>query len=50
MPKGIPPTQDHDHDIHLILGILPPNIKPCRYPYAEKSEIDHMVEEMLELA
>jgi hypothetical protein len=24
IPKGLPPTQDPDHDIHLILGSVPP--------------------------
>ena len=27
-PKGIPPIPDHDHAIHLILGSVPPNIRP----------------------
>jgi hypothetical protein len=48
IPKGIPPTRNHDHDIHLIPGSVPPNINPYRYPYAQKSEIECMVEEMLE--
>eukprot|EP00253_Pinus_taeda_P015188 PITA_15188 len=47
-PKGIPPMCDHDHDIHLILGSFPPNIRPYRYPYVQKSEIECMVAEMLE--
>jgi hypothetical protein len=34
IPKGLSPTQNHDHDIHLILGSVPPNIRPYRYPYA----------------
>ena len=46
--KGLPPILDHDHAIHLILGSVPPNIRPYRYPYAQKSEIEHMVVEMLE--
>ena len=46
--KGIPPPGDHDHPIHLILGSVPPNIKPCKDPYGQKTEIEHMVEEMLE--
>jgi hypothetical protein len=41
MPKGIPPA-------HLYLGGVPPNIRPYRYPYAQKSEIEHMIKEMLE--
>jgi hypothetical protein len=34
IPKGLPPTQNHDHSIHLILGSVPPNIMPYIYPYA----------------
>jgi hypothetical protein len=44
IPKGLPPTRNHDHAIHLIPGSVPPNIRPYRYPYAQKSEIEHMVE------
>eukprot|EP00253_Pinus_taeda_P032507 PITA_32507 len=47
-PKGLPPIRDHDHAIHLILGSVPPNIRPYKYPYAQKSEIERMVVEMLE--
>jgi hypothetical protein len=32
IPKGIPPTRNHDHEIHLIPGSVPPNIRPYRYP------------------
>ena len=49
IPKVIPPTQDHDHSIHLILGSVPPNIRPYIYPYAQKIEIDLMVEEILKV-
>ena len=48
-PKGIPPIRDHDHAIHLIPGSLPPNIRPYRYPYVKKREIEHMIAEMLEV-
>jgi hypothetical protein len=47
-PKGLPPIHDHDHAIHLIPESVPPNIRPYRYPYAQKSEIERMVAEMLE--
>ena len=47
-PKGLPPIRDHDHAIHPIPGSVPPNIRPYRYPYAQKSEIERMVAEMLE--
>ena len=46
--RGILPTCNHDHAIHLILGSVPPNIRPYRYPYAQKSEIECMVDKMLE--
>ena len=48
IPRGFPPTHDHDHAIHLILGSVPPNIRPYRYPYAQKSEIEHMFGKILE--
>jgi len=48
-PKGLPPIRDDDHSIHLIQGSVPPNIRPYRYPYAQKSENECMVTEMLEV-
>ena len=48
-PKGLPPIHDHDHAIHLIPGSVPPNIRPYRYPCSQKSEIECMVAEMLEV-
>jgi hypothetical protein len=30
IPKGIPPSLDHDHAIHLQLESVPPNIIPYR--------------------
>jgi hypothetical protein len=48
MPKGLPLAQDHDHVIHLQPGSVPPNIRPYRYTYTQKSEIERMVQEMLE--
>eukprot|EP00253_Pinus_taeda_P021968 PITA_21968 len=47
--KGLPPIHDHDHAIHLIPGSVPPNIRPYRYLYAQKSEIEHIVAEMIEV-
>ena len=48
MPKDLPPTQDHVCVIHLIQKSLPPKNKPYRYLYAQKSDLECMVEEMLE--
>ena len=47
-PKRLPPIRDHDFSIHSILGSVPPNIRPYRYPYVQKSEIERMIVEMLE--
>ena len=47
-PKVFPPIHDYDHVIHLILESVPPNIRPYKYPYGKKSEIERMVAKMLE--
>ena len=36
-PKGLQPIHDRDHAIHLIPRSVPPNIRPYRYPYAQRS-------------
>ena len=46
-PKGLPPIHVHDHAIHLIPGSVTQNIRTYKYPYAQKSEIERMVAEML---
>lgn len=49
MCKGFPPTRGHDHAIHLQPRIVAPNISPYKYSHAQKSEIKHMVQEMLKV-
>ena len=49
-PKGLPLIRDHDQVIHLIPGSVPPNIRPYKYPYVQKSEIERMIAEMLEIS
>jgi hypothetical protein len=47
-PQGLPPSHGvHDHSIPLVLGSLPPNIRPYRHPFAQKNEIEKMVQELL---
>ena len=46
--KDLPPPRDHDHANPLVSGSVAPNIRPYRYPYGQKSEIERMVDEMLE--
>jgi hypothetical protein len=33
--------------ITLILGSLPPNIRPYRHPFAQKNEIEKIIQELL---
>jgi hypothetical protein len=47
-PQGLPPSRDvHDHSIPLVPNSLPPNIHPYRHPFAQKNEIEKMVQELL---
>jgi hypothetical protein len=47
-PQGLPPSHGvHDHSIPLIPGSLPPNVRPYRHPFAQKNEIEKIVQELL---
>nr|XP_027083907.1 uncharacterized protein LOC113706223 [Coffea arabica] len=46
-PQGLPPERELDHQITLKPGAEPFKLKPYRYPYAHKSEIEKQVAEML---
>jgi hypothetical protein len=47
-PQGLPPSHGvHDHSIPLVPESLPPNIRPYRHPFAQKNEIEKMVQELL---
>ncbi|CAL2229658.1 unnamed protein product [Prunus armeniaca] len=46
-PQGLPPKHSHDHQIPLVLGSEPANIRPYCYPYIQKIEIEKIVCEML---
>lgn len=47
-PVGLPPHRHHDHRIPLIPGAAPVNVRPYRYLYFQKTEIEKIVKEMLE--
>lgn len=47
-PKGLPPTRTHDHKIVLKEGIPPVSVRPYRYPFVQKTEIEKIVRELLE--
>jgi hypothetical protein len=46
-PKQLPPSRPFDHNIPLIEGVQPVNVKPYRYSPTQKDEIERQVKEML---
>ncbi|XP_042045728.1 uncharacterized protein LOC121792000 [Salvia splendens] len=47
-PSGMPPRRLFDHKIHLQPNSRPVNVRPYRYPYFQKNEIERQVREMLD--
>eukprot|EP00253_Pinus_taeda_P004517 PITA_04517 len=48
-PHVLPPSRgEHDHSITLVLGAQPPNVRPYRYPFTQKNEIEKIIKELLE--
>ncbi|XP_047965215.1 uncharacterized protein LOC125209670 [Salvia hispanica] len=48
LPTGMPPRRQFDHKIHLLPNTKPVNVRPYRYPYFQKTEIERQVKEMLD--
>ncbi|XP_024963751.1 uncharacterized protein LOC112504018 [Cynara cardunculus var. scolymus] len=48
MPQGLPPERGREHGIVLKEGTETINVRPYRYPYYQKDEIEKLVKEMLE--
>eukprot|EP00253_Pinus_taeda_P036412 PITA_36412 len=49
-PHELPPSRgEHDHSITLVPGAQPPNVRPYRYPFALKNEIEKIIKELLEV-
>lgn len=46
-PTGLPPKRSHDHVIPLQQYTLKISVKPYRYLYFQKEEIEKIVEELL---
>ena len=46
-PVGFPPSWPEDHHILLLLGSVPPNIRPYCYPFHHKIEIEMLVCDLL---
>lgn len=47
VPKGLPPVRECDHQIPLLPGARPVQMRPYRYAPALKNEIEQQVTEML---
>jgi len=45
--KGIPPSRSHDHSIVLKEGTSLISVRPYRYLYYQKSEIEKLIKELL---
>lgn len=47
-PNTLPPARDTDHNIHLLPQATPVNVRPYKYPYYQKREIETQVEAMFQ--
>lgn len=47
-PTELPPRRLFEHRIHLEPGSKPVNVRPYRYPYFQKTEMEKLVREMLD--
>ncbi|XP_042972766.1 uncharacterized protein LOC122304569 [Carya illinoinensis] len=47
-PTSLPPHRSQDHSIPLIPGTQPISVRPYRYPYFQKDEIEKIIKELLE--
>jgi hypothetical protein len=47
-PTGLPPQRSYDHHIPLLSTTGPVIVRPYRYPYYQKTEIEKMVKELLQ--
>lgn len=47
-PSYLPPVKAQNHTIPLLEGSNPVKVKPYRYPHSQKTQIENMVQEMLQ--
>ncbi|PKA49683.1 putative mitochondrial protein [Apostasia shenzhenica] len=45
-PKGLPPNREFDHCVPMKFGSEPVSIRPYRYPYLQKAELEKLIHEM----
>ena len=48
-PSGLPPCRDHEHQIVLKEGIVPICQRPYRHPHFQKTEIEKIITDLLEV-
>ena len=48
LPSELPPAQQFDLKIHLLPNVKLVNVRPYKYPYFQKNEIEKQVKEMLD--
>jgi hypothetical protein len=48
VPTELPPSRSHDHAITLKEGELPVSVRPYRYPFFQKTEIEKIVKGLLQ--
>ncbi|XP_039020842.1 uncharacterized protein LOC120152769 [Hibiscus syriacus] len=46
-PKGLPPQRSHDHAIPLKSNATPVNLRPYRFPYNQKAEVEKQIATIL---
>ena len=46
--SGLPPSKGYDHQIKLHDAAKPTCVRPYRYPYYQKEEIEKLVKKMLQ--
>ncbi|KAL4309574.1 hypothetical protein GQ457_01G052960 [Hibiscus cannabinus] len=46
-PTGLPPKRTHDHAITLKPEATPVNLRPYRFPFHQKTEVEKQIKEML---
>jgi hypothetical protein len=47
-PKGLPASCSHDHSIQLLQGVQPVSVRPDRYLFYQKEEIEKIIRELLD--
>ena len=47
-PSTLPPDMDNDYQFHLKSDVDPIHVRPYRFPHFQKSEMEKLVQEILQ--